>query len=154
MILKVSFSLSFQIKMGKRNNAGGNGEQGPSAPSKVLRSTPSSSSSVCQDCIPNLYKLQKGMKDLEQIKRAFEKLSVLIKNVKKENESLKEENESLKQEINMLKQNQVDSKPNKEEQSDKVMKNEKSEEMQSQLDEVLTSKMETIVRGPVLKLKK
>ena len=92
--------------------------------------------------------------ELKEVKKITDKIKVLAENVEEENDSLKEENESLKEEINMLKQNQVNSKPNKEEQNDKVMKNEKSEEMQSQLDEVLTSKMETIVRGPVLKLKK
>ena len=140
--------------MGKRNNAGGNGEQGPSAPSKVLRSTPSSSSSVCQDCIRNFSRLLKQMKDMEQQLEDMEQLKKIIDKIKVLVENVEEENESLKEEINMLKQNQVNSKPNKEEQNDKAMKNEKSEEMQSQLDEVLTSKMETIVRGPVLKLKK
>ena len=91
--------------------------------------------------------MEQQLEDMEQLKKIIDKIKVLVENVEEENESLKEE-------INMLKQNQVNSKPNKEEQSDKVMKNEKSEEMQSQLDEALTSKIGTIVRGPALKLKK
>ena len=98
--------------MGKRNNAGGNGEQGPSAPSKVLRSTPSSS---LEDFTRNLNIVIKERLDvrLKEMKKIIVDKNAVI-NLEEESKSLKEENESLKQEINMLKQNQADSKPNKE----------------------------------------
>ena len=60
-----------------RNNAGGgNGEQGPSTPSKVLRSTPSKS--VCQDCNPNFTSLEAELKALKQSKEALEQKKVAL----------------------------------------------------------------------------
>ena len=121
-----------------KNNAGGNGEQGPSSPSKVLRSTPSSSNSqICQDCTPKFSRLQSKLEaKVQTVKKTNEVLRKTLEQMMHEKDKKIVEkdllNENLKQEIYRLKENQVDSKPN----------DEKSEEMKSQLDEVLTSEME------------
>ena len=135
-----------------RNNAGGgNGEQGSSTPSKVLRSTPSKS--VCQDCNPNFTSLEAELKALKQSKEALQQKKVALqqtnsglrktleqmlhenqkKLVEKDKQIVAKDllNENLKQELNLLKGNQ-----------EKSDENENSEQMKSQLDEVLTSESE------------
>ena len=135
-----------------RNNAGGgNGEQGPSTLPKVLRSTPSKS--VCQDCNPNFTSLEAELKALKQSKEALQQKKVALqqtnsglrktleqmlhenqkKIVEKDKQIVAKDllNDNLKQELNLLKGNQ-----------EKSDENENSEEMKSQLDEVLTSESE------------
>ena len=107
------FSLSFQIKMGKRkhrssrNNAGENGEQG------------SDCQPVCQDCGPFFSDLEAKLKALKRttisVRRILEvnvrHCSRLEQVIHERNKKIAEKDliiERLKQEIDMLQQNLIE----------------------------------------------